>query len=118
MPSAVEKAGKEARRSMVKVPMVDKTIPHQVLGRSGASRVMLVPARPGTGVTAGKSVRPLLELAGISDILTKCYGSTSPKNLLKACIDALSRLQSAQVVRDRRGVDLPDHAGELETAEA
>jgi small subunit ribosomal protein S5 len=103
VPMAVEKATKDARRSMIKVPLKGTTIPHSVKGKHGSSAVTLVPARPGTGVTAGKSVRPCLELAGISDILTKAYGSTSPKNLVKATIDALKRLQTREEVeRDRK----------------
>jgi small subunit ribosomal protein S5 len=87
-----------------------------VKGRSGASTVVLVPARPGTGVTAGKSVRPCMELAGITDILTKAYGSTSPKNLVKATIDALRQLQNREQVEGARGVQLVKGAGELVTA--
>src|ERR1043165_273964 len=79
VPPAVEKATKDARKAMFKVQLKGATIPHTVEGHSGASKVVLVPARPGTGVTAGKSVRPVLELAGITDILTNAYGSPSPK---------------------------------------
>jgi small subunit ribosomal protein S5 len=104
VPNAVEKATKDARRVMIKVPLKGTTIPHRVQGRSGASTVTLVPAAPGTGVTAGKSVRPVLELAGVTDVLTKAYGSTSPKNLLKATIDALQRLRSREQVEEVRGV--------------
>lgn len=114
VPMAVEKATKDARRQMVKVPLKGTTIPHTVKGRCGASSVTLVPAMPGTGVTAGKSVRPCLELAGITDILTKAYGSTSPKNLVKATIDALRRLQSREEVERDRNVKLSaGTAGEL-----
>lgn len=113
VPSAVEKATKEARKSMFSFPMKGSTIPHMVIGKSGASQVKLIPARPGTGVTAGKTVRPILELAGLTDVLTKAYGSTSPKNLLKATMDALRRLQSRQQVEQRRGVELEAGAGEL-----
>ena len=116
VPSAVEKATKEARKSLFKFPMLGTTIPHVVLGKSGASSVKLIPALPGTGVTAGKTVRPILELAGLSDVLTKAYGSTSPKNLLKATVDALRRLQSRNEVADRRGVPLEAGAGELQGA--
>ena len=118
VPSAVEKATKEARASMFDVPMKGSTIPHRVRGKTGASEVVLVPALPGTGVTAGKSVRPCLELAGITDILTKSYGSTSPKNLLKATVDALKQLRTADRVQASRGVDLPKGAGELAPVEA
>ena len=101
---------------MFKVNLKGTTVPHTVKGTSGASSVVLVPARPGTGVTAGKSVRPCLELAGITDILTKAYGSTSPKNLVKATIAALRQLQSREMVEGARGVQLEKGAGELVTA--
>ncbi len=113
VPQAVEKATKDARKSMIKVALKGSTIPHQITGKVGASSVVLVPARPGTGVTAGKSVRPVLELAGVTDILSKAYGSTSPKNLVKATIDALKRLQNKDQVAASRGVELAAGAGEL-----
>src|SRR5438876_11560927 len=98
---------------MFKINLKGTTIPHLVKGRSGASTVVLVPARPGTGVTAGKSVRPCLELAGITDILSKAYGSTSPKNLVKATISALKQLKGREQVEKIRGVTLAAGAGEL-----
>lgn len=113
VPSAVEKATKEARKTMFSFPIKGSTIPHIIIGKSGSSRVKLIPALPGTGVTAGKTVRPVLELAGLTDVLTKAYGSTSPKNLLKATIDALRRLQSSAQVAKGRGVKLEAGAGEL-----
>ena len=116
VPPAVEKATKDARKQMFKVNLKGTTIPHQVTGRSGASTVILVPARPGTGVTAGKSVRPCVELTGITDILTKAYGSTSPKNLVKATMAALRQLQNRDQVETTRGVSLPKGAGDLVTA--
>jgi small subunit ribosomal protein S5 len=116
VPPAVEKATKDARKSLVKVNLKGTTIPHTVRGTSGASTVTLVPARPGTGVTAGKSVRPCLELCGITDILTKAYGSTSPKNLVKATIAALAQLKNRDQVEKIRGVKLTQGAGELVTA--
>jgi small subunit ribosomal protein S5 len=118
VPSAVEKATKEARKTMFTFPMKGSTIPHLIIGKSGSSQVKLIPALPGTGVTAGKTVRPVLELAGLTDVLTKAYGSTSPKNLLKATIDALRRLQSREQVAGRRGVRLEAGAGELAGAAA
>ena len=78
--------------------------------------MILVPARPGTGVTAGKSVRPCMELAGITDILTKAYGSTSPKNLVKATVAALRQLQNREQVEQTRGVSLAKTAVELAEA--
>jgi small subunit ribosomal protein S5 len=117
VPSAVEKGTKDARKQMFKVNLKGSTVPHVVKGRSGSSSVVLVPARPGTGVTAGKSVRPCLELVGVTDILSKAYGSTSPKNLVKATIDALRQLQNREQVESTRGVKLEKGAGELVTAE-
>jgi small subunit ribosomal protein S5 len=116
VPPAVEKATKDARKVMFKVNLKGSTIPHTVRGTSGASSVVLAPARPGTGVTAGKSVRPCLELCGITDILTKAYGSTSPKNLVKATLAALKQLQNRDQVEKIRGVQLAKTAGELVTA--
>lgn len=113
VPNAVEKASKDAKKSMFKVNLKGSTIPHTAKGTSGASTVILVPARPGTGVTAGKSVRPCLELTGITDILSKAYGSTSPKNLVKATIAALRQLQNKDYVENVRGVSLEKGAGEL-----
>src|SRR5437868_3913806 len=115
VPPAVEKATKDARKQMMKVNLKGTTIPHIAKGTNGASTVVLVPARPGTGVTAGKSVRPCMELAGITDILTKAYGSTSPKNLVKATMAALRQLQNREQVEQTRGVSLPKGAGELVT---
>jgi small subunit ribosomal protein S5 len=116
VPMAVEKATKDARKQLIKVNLKGTTIPHVVKGTAGASTVILVPARPGTGVTAGKSVRPCVELAGITDILTKAYGSTSPKNLVKATMKALLQLQNKDQVESSRGVELEKGAGELVTA--
>jgi small subunit ribosomal protein S5 len=113
VPPSVEKATKDARKSMFKVNLKGTTIPHTVKGTAGASSVILVPARPGTGVTAGKSVRPCLELAGITDVLSKAYGSTSAKNLVKATIAALRQLQSKEQVERVRGVALPAGAGDI-----
>ena len=109
-------ATKDARRSMIRINLKGSTIPHTVRGTSGASTVVLVPARPGTGVTAGKSVRPCLELSGITDILTKAYGSTSPKNLVKATMAALNQLQNREQVEQNRVVELEKGAGDLVTA--
>jgi len=114
VPPSVEKATKDARKAMFKVNLKGGTIPHIVKGSAGASTVVLVPARPGTGVTAGKSVRPVLELAGITDILSKAYGSTSAKNLVKATIAALQQLQGKEQVERSRGVALAAGAGELD----
>lgn len=105
VPLAVEKGIAEARKSMFPVKLFEgRTIPHRVIGRCGASKVVMVPASEGTGVIAGKKLSPLLELAGINDVLTKAYGSTSPKNLLKAGVDALQKLRTAEEISKLRGV--------------
>lgn len=106
VPAAVEKATKDARRSMIHVPLVGGTIPHEVTGQFGASSIKLVPARPGTGIKAGKSVRPVLELVGIKDILTKAYGSTNKRNLSKAALKALQSLRARETVESNRGISL------------
>ena len=103
---AVEKATKVANRSMQSYSIVEGTIPHQVTGEFRASKVLLLPAKPGTGVIAGECVRLVLEAAGVTDILTKCYGSTNPLNLVKATFDALSQLQTKEQVERLRGVSL------------
>ncbi|MCK6454956.1 MAG: 30S ribosomal protein S5 [Phycisphaerae bacterium] len=107
VPPAVEKAKKRAVRDMVRVKLSGSTIPHKVMGRYGASRVLLMPASEGTGVIASETVRAVLELAGVKDCLTKAYGSTSPKNLSKAVLDGLQKLRSRDDVAALRGVALP-----------
>ncbi len=106
VPVAVSKGVAEARKTMKRVSLDGQTIPHRIEGRCGASRVLLIPASEGTGVIAGKKLRPLLELAGIHNVLSKAYGSTSPKNLIKAGLDALRKLRTAQTVSELRGVKL------------
>jgi small subunit ribosomal protein S5 len=106
VPSAVEKGVKDARKRLVRIPTVGTTIPHEVTGRYCSSKVVLVPAAPGTGVIAGSSVRAVLESAGIRDILTKCYGSNNPVNLVKATFDGLAQLRTRKGVERLRGVKL------------
>lgn len=106
VPSAVEKGKKIATRAMVPVKLDGGTIPHRVIGRFGASHVVMVPASPGTGVIAGTSVRAVLELAGVHDILTKSYGSNTPKNLVRATFDGLMQLVTREEVERLRGVTL------------
>jgi small subunit ribosomal protein S5 len=106
VPPAIEKAQKIAKRNMRPFPMQGRTIPHQVEGRFGACLVRLVPASPGTGVIAGASVRAVLEMFGLQDCLTKSYGSNNPKNLVKAVINGLSKLQSKDDIEQLRGVTL------------
>jgi len=104
VPAAVEKATKDARKKMFKISLAGGTIPHAVTGRFGASSIVMVPARPGTGIKAGRYIRPLLELVGIRDILTKAYGSTNKKNLSKAALQALQSLRSREEIEANRGV--------------
>jgi small subunit ribosomal protein S5 len=106
VPPAVEKGVKQARRRLITVPLRASTIPHRIEGRFGSSRVVMIPASAGTGVIAGSAPRAVLELAGIKDVLTKCYGSTSPKNLVKATLDGLSRLRTRAQIEALRGVRL------------
>lgn len=115
---AIEKANKQARRKMVSVPLKGTTIPHRVIGHFGASRILLLPASGGTGVIAGAAPRSVLELAGVKDVLTKVYGSTSPKNLVKATLDGLKKLRSRKQIEQLRGVSLGRLPGEVDEAPA
>lgn len=106
VPLAVEKAVKDAKKSLHKIPLVGRTIPHRIDGKYRATKIVLVPASPGTGVIAGSSARAVLEFAGVQDVLTKVYGSTSAKNVVKATMDGLLRLRSKEVVESLRGVEV------------
>lgn len=106
VPLAVEKATKAANRSIRPYSIVEGTIPHQIIGEYRASKVLLLPAKPGTGVIAGECVRQVLEAVGVTDILTKSFGSNNPLNLVKATFDALSKLQTREQVERLRGVAL------------
>jgi small subunit ribosomal protein S5 len=106
VPQAVEKGIKEAKKDLRKVPLTGRTLPHQVMGKFGSTRVTLVPASPGTGVIAGLSARAVLEYAGVQDVLTKVYGSTSAKNVLKATMDGLMKLRTKEMIEQLRGVEV------------
>lgn len=104
VPPSVQKAQKAASRSMIEVPLVESSIPHQVWGHFGAAKVLLVPAGAGTGIIAGQAVRAVCEATGIQDILTKSYGTNNPVTLVKATFDALSKLRTVEQVAALRGL--------------
>jgi len=107
VPSAIEKAHKDAKKKMVKICLKGTTIPHEVVGRTGTSRVLLLPASQGTGVIAGAAVRAVLECAGVGDILTKQFGSGNKINVVKATLEGLTQLRTKEMVEELRGVKLP-----------
>jgi small subunit ribosomal protein S5 len=104
VPEAIRKGVEDAKKNIIRIPMVGTTIPHEVRTQFSASRVMLKPASQGTGVIAGGAVRAVLEAAGVRDILSKTHGSTNPVNVTRATIEALRSLRSAEEVSASRGV--------------
>ncbi|MFZ3590837.1 30S ribosomal protein S5 [Bacillus sp. DJP31] len=103
VPEAIRKAIEDAKKNIVTVPMVGTTIPHQVIGKFGAGNIFMKPASEGTGVIAGGPVRAVLELAGVGDILSKSYGSSTPINMVRATISGLKALKRAEDVAKLRG---------------
>jgi small subunit ribosomal protein S5 len=103
VPEAIRKGVEQAKKSLIRVPLKERTIPFDVVGKYGAGKVLLRPASQGTGVIAGGAVRALLEVAGVGDILSKCLGSNNPHNVVKATMNALGQLKSADEIMARRG---------------
>ncbi len=108
VPEAIRKATVKAKAVMTQIPIIDGTIPHEVVGEFGAGRLLLKPASPGTGVIAGPAVRAIMDVAGIRNVLTKSLGSSNPHNLVRATRDALSRLESPEQYALRVGADVAD----------
>jgi small subunit ribosomal protein S5 len=112
VPDAIRKGVDEAKKNLIRVPLVGATIPHEVEEEFGSARVLLRPAAPGTGVIAGGGVRQVLEAAGVRDVLTKSLGSNNPVNVVKATIKALVALQSPEQVAQRRGKPVESFGGQ------
>ena len=112
VPEAIRKANQKARGAMVEVPLLNESIPHEIIGRYGSGSVLLKPASAGTGVIAGGAVRAILEAAGVSNILTKSLGSNNPHNVVRAVMNGLENLVDPDVYRRRLGQDIEQDADE------
>ena len=111
VPDAIRKAVEDAKKNLIKVPMVGTTIPHEVIGHFGAGRIIIMPAQEGTGVIAGGAARDLLELAGLKDVRAKCLGSRNPRNMVNATIEGLKSLKTAEDIASLRGKKVEDLLG-------
>lgn len=105
---AIAKGTDDAKKNVVKVPIINGTVPHEIIGKFGAGKVLLRPAAPGTGLIAGGGVRAVLEMAGIKDVLTKQMGSPNPHNIVKATLRALQSMRDAKMVAEERGISLQE----------
>ncbi len=105
---AIQKASENAKKNIVEVPIVNGTVPHEIVAKFGASKVLIKPAAPGTGIIAGGAVRAVLELAGVQNVLTKCFGSTNPHNTVKATLKALTSMIDAREMARKRGMTLKE----------
>ncbi len=105
---AIQKASENAKKNIVEVPIVNGTVPHEIVAKFGAAKVLIKPAAPGTGIIAGGAVRAVLELAGVQNVLTKCFGSTNPHNTVKATLKALTSMIDAREMARKRGMTLKE----------
>jgi len=105
VPVAIRKGIERAKKNMIEIPLINQTIPHEVMGKYGAGLVLLKPAGEGTGIIAGGAIRAMLEAAGVRNVLTKCMGSHNPHNIVKATLKGLSQLRSRETIAARRGKD-------------
>jgi small subunit ribosomal protein S5 len=108
VPDAIRKAIEKAKKNMIDVPVVNGTIPHTIMTEFSSTKILLKPAKAGTGVIAGGTVRAIMDAAGITDVVTKCIGSSNPHNLVKATFKALSQLQSIEYVAKKRGKSIEE----------
>lgn len=111
VPDAIRKAVEDAKKNLIKVPMVGTTIPHEVIGHFGAGRIIIMPAQEGTGVIAGGAARDLLELAGLKDVRAKCLGTRNPRNMVNATIEGLNSLKTVEEIAKLRGKKVEELLG-------
>lgn len=116
VPEAIRKAMEDAKRNLITIPMKGDTLHHGITSEHGASKVLMKPASDGTGVIAGGAMRPIFEVAGINNVLAKCYGSTNPVNVVRATMNGLRNAQSPASIADKRGKSIEEITGEKQDA--